>query len=827
VDDATRSLASSIAGRRSWGRAIVSSRITYCVFLAGLLVALRLALFDYSTFFRLRSIPNHDMSQGASFFATNMHAMRQGGDIAWWNPATRNGYAQYYQAFFSPLAPTNGCLTHIVWAQVVRALGVVGVVIPEYYQYLCVTYVVLPFLAFFAFSLFCTLLFERRAAVFLAAFAYAFSGIGLWNSAWFYFQEPATLFLLLAAIVHALQRPGPGRLLLLLAAGLLQATSVNYWTIYNSWFILIILVCYLINFSNQAVRLWRRSLAFAAAHRSLAALFLGLAAATSLAWLVMLGFVFKEQAGNFVRTSAASYTVEQTLARVKPLRWFTLELFNPDLRRAVKLGLDENPVHSGRYLGAVFLPLLLSVFLCRWRRLERWLVTSTVCVFIVCLAPPFLLAVWDVMPLMDRILHLFYFYTQFLQVLLVLLACAGLDRLLGHDYDAATRRRLVLSLTGLLVALGCGLLGFSVFSERYPSADPGLQGCLLFAIICLLCCAFLLRVLTVDRSPRGRRMFVFVLLAVTSADLSRYFVEGCRADRDFTARRWHVPKELPPATRAALGRPWRLPIPGPGPGSRLAENMPFQNNMWPDNTYLEHRFVNALKNTGSLGLILPFFQRRSVRFYRRTAQAPPPRSIAGLLGQNPEWLDEVLLLHGDATDPLPAPGPMIGASGKGFSHSFRKWEYNSIGIEVEAPENGWLLLNQLHDPAWRFTVDGRPVHAARADYLGTAVPVRAGRHRLRASFQPVSRRLFWPACWILEASLLVLVIGACRAGRRTVRVAGRPEVTGVRVHGPVKGTFYSYILGRPRGRNRPSRPEGTAAERDHSAVPNGTPGVTP
>src|SRR5262249_525412 len=92
VDNATRSGAGSIAGRLPWGRAILSSRVLYCVSLASLLVALRLAWFDYPTFFRLRSIPNHDMSQGTSFSATNMHAMRQSGDLAWWNPTTRNGY---------------------------------------------------------------------------------------------------------------------------------------------------------------------------------------------------------------------------------------------------------------------------------------------------------------------------------------------------------------------------------------------------------------------------------------------------------------------------------------------------------------------------------------------------------------------------------------------------------------------------------------------------------------------------------------------------------------------------------------------------------------
>jgi hypothetical protein len=325
-------------------------------------------------------------------------------------------------------------------------------------------------------------------------------------------------------------------------------------------------------------------------------------------------------------------------------------------------------------------------------------------------------------------------------------------------------------------------LGFSVFSERYPSGDLNLQGSLQFAITCLLCCVFLLRMLTVDRSPLGRRAFIFVLLAVTSADLSRYFVEGCRADREFTAQLWHVPLELPAETRAALARPWREPIPGRGTGSRLAENMPFQNAMWPDNYYLEHRFVNDLKNTGSLGLILPFFQGQAVRFYRRIAPAPPVGAIAGLLRQNPGSLDAVLLIHGDASDLVPGPGPIIAGSGKSFGYRFRKWGYNAFGVEVEAPADGWLLLNQVHDPAWRFTIDGLAVHAAQADFLGTVVPVRAGRHRVRARFQPVSRQLYWPACWILEASLLCLVGGSWLAARTTRRVAGRAEVPGVRLH---------------------------------------------
>ena len=112
--------------RRSW--------FPFCLLLAASAVLGRLIAFDYRFFFRLEAIPNHDMYQGASFFATSMHSTALSGDIAWWNPIEHNGYAQYYQAFLSPLAPTPHHIAFIVWAQVIWTLSRLGVRIPEYYQ---------------------------------------------------------------------------------------------------------------------------------------------------------------------------------------------------------------------------------------------------------------------------------------------------------------------------------------------------------------------------------------------------------------------------------------------------------------------------------------------------------------------------------------------------------------------------------------------------------------------------------------------------------------------------------------------------------------------
>jgi len=71
---------------------------------------------------------------------------------------------------------------------------------------------------------------------------------------------------------------------------------------------------------------------------------------------------------------------------------------------------------------------------------------------------------------------------------------------------------------------------------------------------------------------------------------------------------------------------------------------------------------------------------------------------------------------------------------------------SALQVEIDAPTAGWLWIDRAWWPAWRTTVDGQPVDAARA-LAGQLVPVPAGESVVRQTLVP------WDA-------LLGLAIGA-------------------------------------------------------------------
>src|SRR5262249_28758885 len=156
------------------------------------------------------------------------------------------------------------------------------------------TYLVMPWLAYAAFLAFCSLIFASRAAVVLAGGVFAFSGIGLWLSAWFFFQGPFTLFLLLAAVVAAVRRPLASRLLLLLVAALVQLASFNYWTVHNSWFLVLVVGTYAGSHTNQVRRLGRRFRALAREHGVVTGTALAATALTAFLWVGLLATIVRE-----------------------------------------------------------------------------------------------------------------------------------------------------------------------------------------------------------------------------------------------------------------------------------------------------------------------------------------------------------------------------------------------------------------------------------------------------------------------------------------------------------------------------------------------------
>jgi hypothetical protein len=61
-----------------------------------------------------------------------------------------------------------------------------------------------------------------------------------------------------------------------------------------------------------------------------------------------------------------------------------------------------------------------------------------------------------------------------------------------------------------------------------------------------------------------------------------------------------------------------------------------------------------------------------------------------------------------------------------------------IVIDVDAPQDGYLILTDAYYPGWTATIDGQPAGIERADLMFRAVKVPAGQHRVEFRYQPQS-----------------------------------------------------------------------------------------
>lgn len=68
----------------------------------------------------------------------------------------------------------------------------------------------------------------------------------------------------------------------------------------------------------------------------------------------------------------------------------------------------------------------------------------------------------------------------------------------------------------------------------------------------------------------------------------------------------------------------------------------------------------------------------------------------------------------------------------------RHYENTIVEIEVQAPANGFVVLNDVWHPWWQAEVDGKPAVIHRANVLFRAVHVAKGKHIVRFEFTPFS-----------------------------------------------------------------------------------------
>ena len=87
----------------------------------------------------------------------------------------------------------------------------------------------------------------------------------------------------------------------------------------------------------------------------------------------------------------------------------------------------------------------------------------------------------------------------------------------------------------------------------------------------------------------------------------------------------------------------------------------------------------------------------------------------------------------------PPPIPPRSADSRAVAGSARIERYanTEIDIEADAPDGGFLVLNDVWHPWWRAQVDGLPTKILKANVLFRAVQVGPGIHRVHFAFEPL------------------------------------------------------------------------------------------
>jgi Bacterial membrane protein YfhO len=102
---------------------------------------------------------------------------------------------------------------------------------------------------------------------------------------------------------------------------------------------------------------------------------------------------------------------------------------------------------------------------------------------------------------------------------------------------------------------------------------------------------------------------------------------------------------------------------------------------------------------------------------------------------------------------------------------------NSLGLKLDSPRAGILLLSEIYYPGWHALVDGAEQHIYRADWNLRAIPITAGVHTISMRFAPRSFRI---GAWITVTTLLLAVVGWIVSG-------GMPLTKGAIERAPVFG----------------------------------------
>src|SRR5207253_436414 len=151
-----------------------------------------------------------------------------------------------------------------------------------------------------------------------------------------------------------------------------------------------------------------------------------------------------------------------------------------------------------------------------------------------------------------------YFYSQYWQLGLVLIAALGFQHLLRNPKGRA--RTISLSLLGITVAACVATMAATLaFTQHYGYNDPNLQAILRGCVVLGLSAALLFRGLWLELC-KERRFASVALLLIVFVDLTLYFHSASQADMNFTSKITSWPAGSPESL-ARIRSAWPAPRP--------------------------------------------------------------------------------------------------------------------------------------------------------------------------------------------------------------------------------------------------------------------------
>ena len=624
----------------------------------------------------------------------------------------------------------------MLWSDLGRLLGKFGFIIPEYFQFLIFELILMPILAYGT-----LLLFVKRFCVgwlgpILCTSAYALSGTGLWNNAWMFYQEWANIFFLLFALDFFFSGVTIATIAILGLAVINSISSANYWSLFSFWFVSTFVAAYcLCRWDLVSAVLNRQTLRqnFSTWRARLLVAVVGMCI---LGWIVFLASIYRNQAAAFIRydNKPAGYTMEQVYGRSQTggIGRFTSQLFQPVPAPPPTGYLAGNWMHTANYIGIGLFPLLVAFFVMAWLEIEVVLFTTLVITSAIASGSGVFITLWRGTPGMYAILHAFYFYSYFVQLVLLFIAARSFDRLLTKSPP----RPVVWGITA------CGTLGVASLiylftSANYDWVDSPAFNSFAYAGLFLVLGSAAIAKAAFSRAPSSN-LIAIAFLVMIIGDLGRYYYIVSDKDRYFTLSFRKVDLvagRLPGQMSEPMRKRWLPPVLEQGFNANLLPNLPVVTSLWPDNDFNPPQ---AIRNYRALDPA-------------RKADITPEGSMA-VASVQPDAQGNTNISRPDA----------------GLRYQFKTSDYNSYSFDTDLTAASTVVLKLTYDPSWIISVNGSKTTHRRINGWMTAIDLPTGPSQVEMSFWPTARYLYLPLRWLtyLACFSLVLVIMAEHRDRR-------------------------------------------------------------